>query len=160
MMKGVFQAIGIVGLAAAAATSTWLLRGAPKRMTVLCDPVKLPPGEICLETLLGDGQAKVLWVDARSRSEWRRDGLKDSILWNTDPKEDASQFEVDAQQRLFDTDASVAVVYCSSEACGTSKQVADMLRKLSGDQCKVFVLHGGASALADAGLLKVSNRNP
>lgn len=156
-MRALLQALLIVGLAAAAAATTWWIRGAPKRMAVACNPAALPAGEICFETVISRWQGKVLWVDARSREEWTRDGIRDSILWNTDPKEDALKLEADAAQRLVD--APVVVVYCTSESCGTSKSIAERIRKLDFGN-EVFVLHGGAKALAAAGWLKESNRTP
>lgn len=156
-MRGVLQALMIVGLAAIAASTTWWLRGAPKRMTTICNPETVPSGEICLETIISRWQGKVLWIDARAREDWQRNGLRDSVLWNTDSKEDALQMESDAMARLLD--APVVIVYCSSASCGTSKAIAERVKQLDLGQ-QVFVLHGGAQALADAGWLKATNRTP
>ncbi len=137
-----FVAVGMVSLAAAG--GSWLLRKPPVEKPVFtCDPTKLREDEICL----GDVKGKVLWVDARSRSEWKANGLKGSILWNMDPKEDANLFEAESLPHI--AAAELVVVYCGSEKCGTSREVAGRIRKMDlGPPVKV--LHGGWDAIKDS----------
>ncbi len=142
-MKPLFQFAVIAGLSLAAAGGTWLLKGPPEKKTFHCDPKQLKQDEICLSDVSGN----VLWIDARPRAEWKENGLKGSILWNLDPTEDAQQFEAEAAMRAVE--AEMVVVYCGSEACGTSRQIADRIRALDlGPQVKV--LHGGWDALKDS----------
>ena len=134
-----FVAVGAISLAAAG--GSWLLRKAPvEKPAFTCDPAKLCDDEICLADVTG----KVLWVDARSRSEWQKNGLKGSILWNMDPKEDANLFEAEALPHI--AAAELVVIYCGSEKCGTSRDVAGRIRKMEiGPPVKV--LHGGWDAI-------------
>jgi hypothetical protein len=134
-----FVVIGAISLAAAG--GSWLLRKPPlEKPAFTCDPAKLRDDEICLADVKGN----VLWVDARSRSEWQANGLKGSILWNMDPKENANLFEAEALPHIVA--AELVVIYCGSEKCGTSREVAGRISKMDiGPPVKV--LHGGWDAI-------------
>ena len=143
-MNAAAQLAIILGVSMAAAGGSWLLRKpSPAKPAFVCDPARLREDEICLQDVKGD----VLWVDARSRSEWENNGLKGSILWNLEPGEDANAFEAEAAPRI--AVAELVVVYCGSEKCGTSRQVADRIRRLELGP-KVKILHGGWDALRDS----------
>jgi len=145
MMNAAAQ-LGIIALISlAAAAGTWLVKGPPpKAAAFACDPAKLDEGEICLADVAGN----VLWVDARSRAEWEENGLQGSILWNLDPKEDGNEMEAGAVMRIA-AGVGQVVVYCGSEACGTSRQIAGRIRALDlGTPVKT--LHGGWDALRDS----------
>lgn len=138
--------LGVIALVSlAAAAGTWLVKGPPQEpKAFVCDPAKLDEGEICLAEVAEN----VLWVDARPRAEWEINGLKGSILWNLDPKEDVNEMEAGAVMRIAEGVEQV-VVYCGSEACGTSRQVAARIRTLDlGPPVKT--LHGGWDALRDS----------
>lgn len=142
--------LGVIAfLTVVAAYGTWLVTPpAPKPAVFACDPEKLNKGEICL----ADVEGNVLWVDARSRAEWEENGLEGSILWNLDSSEDGNDMEAGAVMRIA-AGVDQVVVYCSSEACGTSKQIADRIRALDlGPPVKT--LYGGWDALEGLG------RNP
>lgn len=134
-----FAAVGAISLAGAG--GSWLLRQPPApRPAFTCDPAKIHDDEICLADVKGN----FLWVDARSRSEWKENGLKGSILWNMDPKEDANLFEAEAAPHIAAAD--LVVVYCGSEKCGTSREIAGRIRRMElGPPVKV--LHGGWDAI-------------
>lgn len=144
--------LGVIALISlAAAGGTWVVRKpAPAPAPEACDPSKLPADEICPASVSG----KVTWVDARSRAEWEKDGMKGSVLWNLDPAEDANAMEAAAAASIYG--AQLAVVYCGSASCGTSRQVAERIRKMDlGPQVKV--LHGGWAALKGNRNLKGSS---
>ena len=141
--------VGIVSLLAAGAT--YWVKGPPVRK-LACDVATLKPDEVCLQQIPAD--AKVLWVDARSRKEWQRDGLKGSVLWNLDPSEDMAAFEVKIVPLILETPR--VIVYCGGEECGLSRQVANRIRALDMG-ADVSVLRGGWDALRDAGRVKDSN---
>ncbi len=137
-MKSVFQISIIVAIAVSAASITWFLKDPNSKpaLIVHCDPATLKPDEICFDQVM----VNVLWVDARSRDEWQKNGYPNSILWNLDPKEDALKMEADAAMKIGDY--KLVVVYCTSQACGTSRDVANRIRKLDfGPEVKV--LRGG-----------------
>ena len=98
---------------------------------------------------MGEWQGRVLWVDARLRAEWQRDGMAGAALWNLDASENMAAFEAEVATRMLD--GLRVVVYCDNENCGISRQVAERIKALQlGNE--VFVLHGGWSALAAAKL--------
>lgn len=152
-MKPWSQLAVIVGISCVAAAATFRILGPPDRR-VPCDARRLAnPDEICLDRVTGEWRGKVLWVDARSRSDWKRDGLPGSLLFNIDPAEDMNRMEAEAAQRI--SEAERVVVYCASESCGTSRQVAGRIRDM-GLGPQVYVLHGGWQALRAAGMIKGS----
>lgn len=145
--------LAVVGLiSAAAAGGTYLIKGPPAR-TVVCDPATLKPGEICLEQVV----EPVVWIDARPRKYWEKNGLPGSILWNLDSTEDAQAFEAEAMMKILENPK--VIVYCSNEDCGVSKQVADRVRALD-PSFDVKALRGGWQALRDGGRVKDSSGTP
>ncbi len=143
-MNGLFQLALVVSISATAAYGTWLLKGSPDEPPqVTCDSSKLKPDEICSEDVSGN----VLWVDARSRTEWEKDRVNGAILWNLDAAENQQAFESEAAIQIMEAD--LVVVYCGTEACGTSRQVAERIRSLElGPEVKV--IFGGWKAIKDS----------
>ena len=150
-MKSLGQLALIVSVSLAAAGATWLVKGSPERM-LRCDPASLKPDEVCLESVPVDSE--VVWVDARSRKDWEKNGLPGSLLWNLDPAEDMQAFEAEAAMRIAMTPR--VIVYCGDENCGVSRQIADRIRALDLG-AEVSVLHGGWRALSEAGRVRGSN---
>lgn len=143
-MNAVTELAAIGAICVVAAGGTWLLNGPAEKPEVFqCDPAQLREDEICLADVKGN----VLWVDARPRKEWEESRREGAILWNLDPKEDAMAFEAEAAMRIVA--AELVVVYCGSEACGTSRQIADRIRVLNLGP-PVRILHGGWDALRDS----------
>ncbi len=153
-MNGIVQ-LGVIGfISLAAVGATYWIKGPPTRGFV-CDPATLKPGEICLDQIPPD--AKILWVDARSRGDWEKTGVPGSILWNLDPGEDIQAFETETAMRIMETPR--VVVYCGDENCGLSRQIADRIKGL-GLGAEISVLHGGWRALKEAGKIKDSSPTP
>jgi len=136
-------AIGVISLTAAG--GTYLIKGPPARLFV-CDPAALKPGEICISQIPLD--SSILWVDARSRGEWQRDGLIGSVLWNLDPAENMQTFEAEMAMRVLETPR--VIVYCGDENCGLSHEIAKRINALDLG-AEVSVLKGGWRALNEAG---------
>jgi rhodanese-related sulfurtransferase len=144
--------IGVVALAAAG--GTWAIRGNPVRATI-CDPATLKPDEICL-SMIPEGEP-IVWVDARARKDWEKNGISGSALWNLDPAEDMQAFEAEVAARV--SAVPRVVVYCGDEQCGISRQVAQRIRALDLG-AEVYVLRGGWRALHEAGKVKDSSPKP
>lgn len=150
-MNSLAQFSVVAGLSLAAAGATWLVNGPPEETVFTCDSSLLKPDEICLQ----DVPENALWVDARSRGEWEAKSPPGSILWNLDAREDANAFEAEGAMAVMQ--AQIVVVYCGSEACGTSRQIADRIRALDlGPEVKV--LYGGWDALGPS--LRDSSSKP
>ena len=138
----IFAQLMVIGLISCiAAGGSWLLRDEPEvSKPFACDPDAIAEDQICL----ADVPEGVLWIDARPRAEWEKNGVEGSVLWNFDPSEDAQKMESEAAMQIIG--APLVVVYCGSEACGTSKQIADLIKRLElGPEVKV--LYGGWDAL-------------
>ena len=99
-MNAIAQLAGIGLVALTAAGGTYWIKGPPLRI-VLCDPATLKPDEVCLQQI--SNSDKVLWVDARHRKDWEKNGLPGSVLWNLDSDEDMQAFEADVALRIMET---------------------------------------------------------
>ena len=150
-MSSIGQLAVIAAISLAAAGGTFWIKGAPAR-TFVCDPASLKADEVCLQQIAPD--AKILWVDARSRKDWEKNGVPGSVLWNLDADEDMQAFEAETATRIMATPR--VIVYCGNENCGLSRQVAEKIRGLQLG-AEVSVLRGGWRALSEAGRIKGSN---
>ncbi|MEX1049421.1 MAG: rhodanese-like domain-containing protein [Akkermansiaceae bacterium] len=146
-MNVFFQLAAVGGLAVAAAGTSYWVKGPPAR-AFICDPATLKPDEICLAQI--PSNASILWVDGRSRTEWKATGLVGSVLWNLDPAENRLTFEAETAMRIMEKPR--VIVYCGDENCGISHQVAGQIRNL-GLGAEVSILKGGWRALDAAGLI-------
>ena len=144
-MKPIIQAASILVIAVVAAAITWAVQPPPDEGA--CDPSTIKKDEICLQSIPEDKQ--VLWIDARSRSEWKKNGVPDSILWNLDAAEDFSAMEADAVMKIFNT--PYVIVYCGDKGCGTSRKIAEHITDKLQLEAEVHILHNGWQALKAAG---------
>lgn len=81
-----------------------------------------------------------IWVDARPQEDYERDHVPGALLLN----EDRWNELFPAMLAVWSPGKRV-VVYCSTEGCGASREVAHRLRKEAG-LTNVFVLEGGWEA--------------
>ncbi len=141
-MKPILQIAILIAISASAASISWFARDKnPKPVPVPhCDPATIKADEICFDQV----PEGALWIDARLRHEWEKNGYPNSILWNLDPGEDSNKMEADAVFKI--AESKLVVVYCTSQACGTSRQIAEKIRKLELG-VEVRVLHGGHPSL-------------
>lgn len=79
----------------------------------------------------------VIWVDARPEEEFEREHVPNAVLLN----EDRWNELLPKMLAAWSPEKRV-VVYCSSQSCGASREVARRLREEAGLK-NVFVLEGG-----------------
>ena len=84
--------------------------------------------------------ADAIWVDARPQEEFEREHVPGALLLN----EDRWNELVPQVLAVWAPDKRV-VVYCSTDGCGSSREIAHRLRKEAG-LTNVFVLEGGWEA--------------
>lgn len=84
--------------------------------------------------------AAVMWVDARPDEQYKLDHIPNATLLN----EDRWNVLLPLTLNAWSPDKRV-VVYCSSQSCAASHEVARRLREEAGLP-NVFVLHGGWEA--------------
>ena len=143
----------VVCIAAIAAGITWRIQPPVKVVPpITCDPATIGSDEICLNTVILDWKMDCIWIDARRRSDWQKDGIPGSILLTTAEGENFDQLLEQAFPTLAEKRKRV-VVYCSDIGCGTSKEIAKRLREYQLVP-EVRALHGGWKALSQAGLVK------
>ena len=131
-----------------AAFITFQVVGEPDR-SVSCDQASLPEHFVCLSTVREWEQGKILWVDARPRKDWEKDGMEESVLVND--KEDWIDLEFVFMSKMNEDPKPIVVVYCNQSGCGSSKYVANQLREKHAEALgfQVFVLEGGVNALKE-----------
>lgn len=117
---------------------------APQRLP-LCVQDQLPEGRICLETLRGQWKGKVVWIDARSESDYEVNHLmfQDNRMFpirsggNRDTLVDAAVERLMAASDL----GECIVVFCTNE-CTASEEIAAHLRDLGLIEAPIYVLQG------------------
>lgn len=95
--------------------------------------------EVTLEQARAWGES-ALWIDARPEEQFERQHVPNALLLNEDRWD-----ELLPQMLQVWTPDKRTVVYCSSQSCAASHEVATRLRKEAGLK-DVFVLHGGWEA--------------
>lgn len=133
------------------ADKTWF---APHRLPP-CVQAQLPEGRLCLETLRRDYQDRVVWIDARSISDFELNHLmfSDNRMF---PVRKGADFEhlldaalgrmMEAQER-----GECVVVFCKGD-CGAAEEIAREIRALGLVEAPVYTLEGGWDALKAAGM--------
>jgi rhodanese-related sulfurtransferase len=84
--------------------------------------------------------ADAIWIDARPQEEFEREHMPGALLLNEDRWN-----ELLPQVLAAWAPEKRVIVYCSSESCGSSREIAHRLRKEAG-LTNVFVLEGGWEA--------------
>lgn len=129
------QALLLVGLAALPAIGQAVYYGerAPWHAPAVGkDEVELPQAQAW-----GDA---VMWVDARPDAQYASDHIPNATLLNEDRWN-----ELLPQMLIAWSPEKKVVVYCSSQSCAASHEVARRLREEAGLP-DVYVLHGGWEA--------------
>lgn len=125
---------------------------APRRMPP-CVQVQLPPGRVCLQTLLQQyGRDKIVWIDARSETDFRTAHLQDAAgrLFPV-RKGEQMQDQLDAAlERMLEAAerGECVAVFCTG-GCGAAEEIAAEIRSLGMVEAPVYVLEGGWDVLQD-----------
>ena len=148
-LKRSFSGAAILLTLSAATAGLAFKIGGPISREVACDPSNQPEGLICLETVKSWAPENVFWIDARKRSEFEKGHHPGAFLFNNEAAEDFAAMEAEFMGIQAVDPKPHVVIYCDSEACGSSKQVATHLRQNFADPLgfKVHVLTGGWKAL-------------
>lgn len=123
---------------------------APGRMPA-CVQEKLPEGRVCPDTLLAMRDSVIIWIDARSESDFevRHMELPENNMFPIRPGE-LMQDQMDtAMSRLTEIGPNDAVVVFCSGGCSTAEEVAAALRETGVIEAPVYVLEGGWDAIKD-----------
>ncbi len=108
---------------------SWYRVSSPEELRWQIQPAGIPA--------LSEG-AEILWVDAREREKFDEAHLPGAILLNLGEWGDLMFQHMDTLQAAF---GQPVVVYCDTETCGKSQEVAKRLRELIGLD-PVYVLKG------------------
>lgn len=155
MMNALGEVAAVVVITGAVAIGHWWVSGKPVPDSMaggVAGVVVLKEGEVRLAELLKEGSDGLLWVDARSESEWRKNGIEGSVHVSTTSDLGIGEQLEREMERFFG--ASRVVIYCSDAGCGLSHEVAKRMAEyedLVGGE--IVVLHGGFKALEAAGMI-------
>lgn len=136
---------------------------APGRLPA-CVQERLPEGRICLESLLKvwqdkrhPGHYRVVWVDARSESDYELHHLmmSEERVFPIRPGADMQRLTDAAIERLMEAEqrGECVVVFCTAD-CTASTDVARELRGTGLIKAPIYVLEGGWAALKRSSLVK------
>ena len=135
MLKAFLQCIIIAVIAVVPATANSILN--PSK--VVWSEEVLGEGEVFLPTALDWGK-DVLWLDARHISKFKKEHIPGALPLNEDDWDGLLEKVMEEYNP-----SKKIVVYCGSETCKPSHDVAERLRKQVGWK-DVFVLKGGWEA--------------
>jgi rhodanese-related sulfurtransferase len=150
-MKSSVEVAVLLVVAVGASVATWAAGGRPSgRPEVELAKAPLRPGEVRLEQLRQEGFDDILWVDAREREAWQRDGVVGSIHLSVQSPE-SLELQIERHLEALAT-ASRVVVYCNDLHCALSHQLAEALRGMGLIPGRIEVLKGGMVALRQSDL--------
>ncbi len=128
---------------------------APGRLPA-CRQEQLPPGRVCLDTLRVQGVDNIVWIDARSESDFEINHLmlSDNRAFPIRPGKRYEQLLDAAIDRLVSAGerGERVVVFCTRD-CTTAEDIAGRLRELGMIEAPILVLEGGWDALKADGAL-------
>jgi rhodanese-related sulfurtransferase len=101
----------------------------------------VPASELVKVETAKEWGAQALWIDARPDDQFTRGHYPNALPLN----EDHWDTQLPNVLTAWSEEKKI-VVYCSTQSCGTSRQIADRLRKQANLK-NVFVLEGGWEAL-------------
>ncbi len=128
---------------------------APRRLPA-CVQEQLAPGRICLETLRQRHQDRVVWIDARSQSDFELNHLMLSENRMFPIRKGAAmsqQIDAAIGRMLEAADRGEAIVVFCTADCTASDEVAAELRELGLIEAPIYTLQGGWPALKAAGMV-------
>ncbi len=129
------------------------------RRALPCSQASLPEGRICPQELVdhwrdarNPSHYKVVWVDARSESDYELNHLlgQGNCIFPIRPGANMPRLLDAAIERLIQAErkGECIVVFCTA-SCSSSEEVAEELRRTDLISAPVFVLEGGWSALRE-----------
>ncbi|MDQ6656014.1 MAG: rhodanese-like domain-containing protein [Verrucomicrobiota bacterium] len=114
-----------------------------KRDQIVWDNQAVAADEVTLDQVKAWGE-NVLWVDARPDAQFEKQHVPGAISLNEDRWNELLPPMLTAW-----TPAKRTIVYCSSQSCALSHEVAKRLRE-EAHLTNIFVLHGGWEAWLEA----------
>lgn len=149
MARWLYQSLAILVISAVLAVAVFFVVGPPDR-SVPCVQSELVENHVCITTIFDDWGGDVFWVDARGATEFSKGHLENAILI---PETDAdNQIAVPEHMEkigMSGVSGQKLVVYCATDACGSSELVAEKIRN-TGFHSEVYVLQGGWKAVLDS----------
>jgi rhodanese-related sulfurtransferase len=143
-MKRAFgQAAALLVISATATILTWLFH--PKAPALFLYQEPPAEGEVTiLEAREMEHAGGVLWIDARSRTEFDKEHVPGAHLLNEAEWESLAFQMVD----VLTSNTKPVVIYCDAQRCEQAHRIAEKLRDLGNND--IHVLRGGWQAWKNA----------
>ena len=144
-MSWVKQSLAFAVIAVLCAIGTYLVHGEYDR-SVPCVQGELAEYEVCLGTVLDEWGGDVVWVDARAEEE--KEVRLSGALEISEASADEDLGSGEVMMTLFKAkgEGKRVVVFCQTDACGSSKYIRDKILKSRAHDA-VFYLYGGWKAI-------------
>ncbi len=150
-MNWVGQSFTFLGIAVVCALGTRLVVGDFDR-SVPCSEELLGNHEICVAIIFNDWNSDVLWIDARGRKPGKERVLQSLEISELNLDEDLEKVATQIFQAKLA--GKKAVVFCETDACGSSHYIREKLIS-NGLHDGVYVVYRGWEAIkADGRLLR------
>ena len=143
MKRLLFQACVLIALSVAAGALTFYLHPRAPALYLYQETVSEDEVNMLMVRALEKEQG-VLWIDARSRSEFEKEHVPGTHLLN-EQEFDALIFEL---LDVLSSNTKTIVIYCDAQKCDQSRFIAEKLRDLGNQEIKV--LKGGWIAWKNA----------
>lgn len=139
ILRILWQSAVLLALGVAGAWGTW--KWHPERPVLRLIEEQAGPGEITLkDALVLEREGRVLWLDARRRSEFDKAHIPGALLLNLYEWDDLM---IPVVRALEEGPARTIVIYCDAQKCAASKELRERMMQWGLGDFDMRVLRGG-----------------
>jgi rhodanese-related sulfurtransferase len=148
ILRMLWQSALLLVLGAAGAWATW--KWNPERPELYLIIEQAGPDEITVTEARKLEKGKgVIWIDARTRSEFDKAHIPGALLLNLYEWEDLMVPVIETLKAS--EEERTIIVYCDSQKCGASREIREKMIGFGLGELDIRVLHGGWPAWQAAG---------
>jgi len=141
ILRILWQSALILALGAAGAWATWKWHPDRPELYLVSEDTAGPNEITVADALALEKQGRLVWLDARVRSEFDKGHVPGAFLLNLYEWVDLMRPVIEKLQEF--PEYPVIVVYCDSQKCTASKEIRQNLLDTGLGDLDIRVLHGG-----------------